>query len=251
MNCKPYIDILLELEYFIIEDDIATYDSSNLDDDVYVIYSPIFKHPSKNAYIRLDLKAEGSKDVRNCFKDNDYTKLELVRLEAYYYGDDIKDYNYNYDEAYNEENNLIFFKVSTNFNDSKIQDIEQITPDIFKTILKIKESRETEFKHDQKILQRYLDIYYNIIVPIVNPVIKIKKMWFFSTINAYGFNTTNRNIELQYFYQDTLKFVIGINYVTCKTYFYAANYSDLAMDNFENKITTKGKMLKLLKEYGI
>ena len=251
MNSKPYIDILLELGYHIIEDDDfeTTYDSENPDEeDVYVVFSPIFGHPTKNACVKLDLEAEGSRAVRNYFKDEDYTKLELTRLEA----------NYSNGEGWedcDDRNNLVFFRVSTRLDDSGIQDIERVTPDLFRTILKIKESREAELEHSHKIIQRYLDAYYNIIVPIVNPAAKMKNLEFESSIVANGFissNTANRNIEIGYFGRDyTLKFVIGIDYVTGKLYSYFQDSSSLVMDDFELTVTTKGKMLELLKEHGI
>lgn len=251
MNSKPYIDILLELGYHIIEDDDfeTTYDSENPDEeDVYVVFSPTFGHPSKDACVKLDLAAEGSIAVRNYFKDEDYTKLELTRLDAYYFnGEGWEDCD--------DRNNLVFFRVSTRLNDSGIQDIKRVTPDLFRTILKIKESREAELEHSHKILQRYLDAYYNIIVPIVNPAAKMKHLWLNSTIVTSGFNapeTINRNIELEYFDNEyTLKFVIGIDYVTGKLYFYFTDSSNSVMDDFELTVTTKGKMLELLKEHGI
>lgn len=251
MNSKPYIDILLELGYHIIEDDDfeTTYDSENPEEeDVYVVFSPTFGHPTKDACVKLDLEAEGSRAVRNYFKDEDYTKLELTRLEAYYFNGE------NWEDC-DDRNNLVFFRVSTRLDDSGIQDIERVTPDLFRTILKIKESREAELEHSHKILQRYLDAYYNIIVPIVNPAAKMKNLEFESSIVSNGFissNTDNRNIELIYFTQSyDAKFVIGIDYVTGKLYSYFPDSSNLVMDDFELTVTTKGKMLELLKEHGI
>lgn len=248
MNSKPYIDILLELGYSIIEDDDfeTTYDSENPDEeDVYVVFSPIFGHPTKNACVKLDLEAEGSRAVRNYFKDEDYTKLELTRLEAYYLNE----------EGCDDRNNLVFFRVSTRLDDSGMQDINRVTPDLFRTILKIKESRESELEHSHKILQRYLDAYYNIIVPIVNPATKMKNLWHDSTLVTSGFNapdTANRNIELEYLdHEYKIKFIVGIDYVTGKLYSYFPDSSSLVMDDFELTVTTKGKMLELLKEHGI
>ena len=251
MNSKPYINILLELGYYIIEDDDfeSTYDPEDPEEeDVYVVFSPTFGHPTKDARVKLDLEAEGSRAVRNYFKDEDYTKLELTRLRAYYFSGEAW-------EDYDEKNDLVFFRVSTRLDDSGIQDIERVTPDLFRTILKIKESREAELEHSHKILQRYLDAYYNIIVPIVNPATKMKHLWHDSTLVTSGFNapdTANRNIELEYFGQDyTVEFVIGIDYVTGKLYSYFPDSSSLVMDDFEITVTTKGKMLELLKEHGI
>ena len=247
MNSKPYIDILLELGYHIIEDDDfeTTYDSENLDEeDVYVVFSPIFGHPTKNACVKLNLEAEGSRAVRSYFKDKDYAKLELTRLEAYLN-----------EEGCDDRNNLVFFRVSTRFDDSGIQDIGKVTPDLFRTILKIKESREAELEHSHKILQRYLDAYYNIIVPIVNPAAKMKHLWYDSTLVTSGFNahdTVNRNIELEYLdHEYRVKFIVGIDYLTGKLYFYFTDFSNSVMDDFELTVTTKGKMLELLKEHGI
>ena len=250
MNSKPYIDILLELGYHIEDDEFeTTYDSENPDEeDVYVVFSPTFGHPNKYACVKLDLEAEGSTAVRNYFKDKDYTKLELTRLEAYWFDGERW-------EDCDGRNNLVFFRVSTRLDDSGIQDIKRVTPDLFRTILKIKESREAELEHSHKILQRYLDAYYNIIVPIVNPVAEMKHLWYDSTLVTYGFNATytaNRNIELEYFGQDyILKFVIGIDYITGKLYSYFPDSSNLVMDDFDLTVTTKGKMLELLKEHGI
>lgn len=251
MNCKPYIDILTELGYSITEDDDfdTTYDPENpYEEDVYVIFSPTFGHPSKNAHIKLDLKATGYRSVRDYVKDNDYTKLELTRLKAYYSDGKCEDEKDDCDS-------LIFFRVSTRFDDSGVQDIKRITPDIFRTILKIKESREAELEHSHKILQRYLDIYYNIIVPIVNPATRIRNLWHDSTLVSSGFNapdTVNRNIELEYINQDCeVELVIGVDYITGKLYSYFSDSANLVMDDFENIVTTKGKMLELLKEHGI
>jgi len=252
MNCKPYIDILKELGYFIIEEDIdTTYDSKDpykLEDcDYYINYYPIFAHSNKRNRISLELVAEGYKDVKNYFKTGeDYTKLNLNKIKAYYTRGDCLDERDDCDS-------LVFFNVSTRFDDIGIADIKRITPDIFRIILKITESEKSEFEHSNKILQRYLDAYFNIIVPIVNPVAQLKKLIWNSPSLEYGFNSSyNRNIEIDYRNNyDEIQFTVGIDYVTGNLYFYPFSNTNSVMENFEFSVTTKGRLLELLKSYGI
>lgn len=245
MKAKPYLDIIKELGYFVVEEDTeTTYDTHDLyEEDVYYSYYVTYGKGEK-ARIELYLIADGLHEVSEFMKSNNYGDLRLEKLRAYY--------NDEYDGAYDESDEstcLIFYEVSTQLNDEEVMDINRLTPELFRTILKVKESKEAESEYSHKILQRYLDAYYNIIVPIVNPVVKLKGIKFESSVLS-GFKMQNRNIELDYYSKDDAYiFTIGVDYLTGKLYFYVD--SGNVMFDFESKVTTKGRLLELLKSYGI
>ncbi len=242
MKAKPYLDIIKELGYFVVEEDTdTTYDTNDpYEEDVYYSYCVTYGKGEK-ARIELSLIADGLHEVSEFMKSNNYGDLRLENLRAYY--------NDEYDEIYDESTCLIFYEVGTRLDNEEVMDINRLTPELFRTILKVTESKEAESEYSHKILQRYLDVYYNIIVPIVNPVVKLKGIKFESSV-LNGFEVQNRNIELTYYSKDDAYiFTIGVDYLTGKLYFYVD--SGNVMFDFESKVTTKGRLLELLKSYGI
>lgn len=239
MNCKPYLEILEDLGYKLLNKDsfTSTYDPNNPDDeDVFITSCPIYI--KGEAKVELCLEVNGSRKVSNFLKDKDPKKLEMTRLWAYYSKDDKYPLN--------------FFKVSTRSDDSGIQDIEEITPKVFKTILKIKSTPESEYEHTHKVILRYLDLWNNIITPIVNPVAKFKNLTYYPSIDSGFYINPNRNIGCKYKSgPGNYVFEVGINYVTLQSYFIIYPDTNYIMYNFEDIITTKGRLLELLKDNGI
>ena len=238
MNCKPYIDILNKRGYFIVEEDEELVISKK--ENSYYYYYPTYS--KQEARVSLDLTFIGNEDVasklsKQSIGSRNFEYFELEKIYAYH----------DHEEDNENTNGLMYCKTGNN-----LVSISRITPELFSVILDIMESKESELNHSHKIIQRYLDAYNNIIKPIVNPVIKLKKLNFISTLVIDGFNQSigdsdihNRCIELQYFNDDDyFEFAIGVDYLTGKLFY----YQDLTnvLFNFENLITTKGRFKELL-----
>ncbi len=244
--CKPYVDILNELGYKIIAGDLySTFDPLDYDpddEDVCVSYHPVFAKGVSR--VVLDLIADGYKSVKKYYENEDYTELFLHSIRAYYvYGDE--------ESVDPDDYSCLYFYQQPSVSISDLFDIDRITPDLFRVILKSKENQESELEYTHKIVQRYLDVYNNIIKNIVNPIIKLKQIEYKSSIidglDAKGISG-NRNIEIDYYNDRGILFTIGVDYITGFTYF----YEDIGevMFDFENKITTKGRFKELLEKYG-
>ena len=206
MNCKPYLEILEDLEYKLLDKDslTSTYDPNNPDDeDVFITYYPIYT--KGEAKVELCLEVNGSRKVSNFLKDKDPKKLEMTKLRAYYSKDDRYPLN--------------FFKVSTRSDDSGIQDIEEITQKVFKNILKIKSTSESEYEYTHKVILRYLDLWNNVITTIINPVAKFKNLAYYPSIDSGFYVKPNRNIGCTYKNgPGNYIFEVGKEYVTLRSY---------------------------------
>lgn len=222
MNCRPYLEILAENRYNVISENI------NVSTDTNTI-TLVFNKGDTDIEVHLSTE---DKEQFDCFiKSHDYYQLDLIFLKASFVEDD---------------NELLFC-----IDDFKINDISLVTPDLFRNILKAKESYKSEVTYFNKFLQRYLDVYNNIIVPIVNPIIQIKGIDFQHSL-LDNIPTKNRNIVIDYFSKQTSDYLFSIefDYIANKLSFYTDIFGDIMWD-FEDKITTKGRFKELLKNNGI
>lgn len=249
MNCKPYIEILNKRGYFVAEEDEELLEISEKESEYR--YYPMYS--KGRARVELDLVFIGSKaiasDYANGKKDFEDLNLEIERISAYYVEP------YTNDCRYDCEDNTRGLEYRSGVGNSLIN-ISRITPELFNIMLDIEESEEAEFNHSHKIIQRYLDVYNNIIKTIVNPVAKLKKLNFVSTLVANGFGCSgiydtdevfNKCIELMYFDSDyNFKFSIGVDFLTGKLFYYKESRIDDVIFDFENSVTTKGRFKELI-----
>ena len=254
MNCKPYIEILNKRGYFVVEEDEELLNISEGEEaESEYHYYPTYSRGS--ARVELDLVFIGPKAIVSNYvngnKNFEDLNLEIERIAAYYV--DYTDYTNDY--GYDCEDNTRGLEYRSGVGNSLIN-ISRITPELFNIMLDIEESEEAEFNHFHKIIQRYLDVYNNIIKIIVNPVAKLKKLRFVSTLVTNGFRCSgiydtdevfNKCIELMYFDSDyDFKFSIGVDFLTGKLFYYKESRVDDVLFDFENLITTKGRFKELI-----
>ena len=229
MNCKPYIDILKELDYILVEKKeydcgIVIEDLDPDDDDITIFY--YLKFQKEEAIVELQLYADGYKKVHNYFVDRDYNKLDINKLELYISSKD-------------NDFSILYFRSCT--LDSELTDISRVTTDLFEELLYAKRNYENELDYDIQILKKYTEYYEKIIKPIIIPVIKKKNINYCVTFN--------NNIVYRFYNNDNSKilFTIGMDYLTKKLYFYVSDNAILF--DFGDIISTKGQFIELLSNY--
>ena len=171
MNCKPYIDILKELDYILVEKKeydcgIVIEDLDPDDDDITIFY--YLKFQKEEAIVELQLYADGYKKVHNYFVDRDYNKLDINKLELYISSKD-------------NDFSILYFRSCT--LDSELTDISRVTTDLFEELLYAKRNYENELDYNIQILKKYTEYYEKIIKPIIIPVIKKKNINYCVTFN--------------------------------------------------------------------
>lgn len=237
LNSKPYLDILSELGYSIILEDL---ESADLD---LVDYTAKYSNGGLSR-VEIHFTTTEKQKTLKYLETNDLKYLDIY---------DIRIFCLNLDER---EDELCYPKLCLSFwnqgkDDNKIFDISRLTPEIFRKILKIKNSPEDEFEYYNNLIRKYINYYDNIINPIINPVAKLKGFSYKTSLNRYDeyveFEDYNNNIEIYYFDKEFEKtFIIGVDYITEKLYFYVTN-SDIMFD-FENIVMTKGRFKELIEK---
>lgn len=252
VRSKPYLDILSELGYYVVSEDIETTYSEDLDydeDDLYILYYAEYSNGSFSK-IQMEFISDDPHKVRCYLVSNDLTYLDIKSFEVGYFNDgEDGDGDHNFDPP------IRFYSTGTAREENEIFEISRVTPELFRKILvDIKSDSMTEVQYYHKFLQRYLYCYYNIIDKIVNPIAKLKNLYYKSSIQRYDtyidFECYNNNIEIYYYDRGFSKmFTVGIDYITEKLYFYVD--SNYIIFDFETVVTTKGRFLELLKEHDI
>ena len=230
MNCKPYIDILKELEYSLVEErfdgEVTVEDLDPDDNDVAISY--YLKFQKEESVVELQLYADGYKKVNNYYIDRDYNKLDIDKLELYV-------------SSENRNNSIIYFRSCT--LDSELTDISRVTTELFSELLYAKQSYENELDYNVQILKKYIEYFEKIIKPIVFPVVKKKN------IKYSMFYNNNNSIVYRFHKNSKILFTIGIDYLTKELYFYVDD--NMIYFNFGDIIVTKGQFIELLSSYGI
>lgn len=242
VKSKPYLDILNELRYSIIVEDLSSDVNDNNSD---IFYNAEY---SNGGLSRVEIQFYTTEKIPalRYLETNDLKYLDIK---------DIKIFCLNVNETENDiicypHPSLNFYNQGT-WGNNKIYDISRITPKIFRKILKAKNSPADEEEYYNKLIRKYLDYYDNIINPIINPVARLKGFSYKNSLNRYDeyieFEDYNNNIEIYYFNKEFEKsFTIGVDYITEKLYFYVS-LNDIMFD-FENIVTTKGRFKELIEK---
>ena len=232
IKSKPYIKILEELGYMVISEDNEILFDKNKNPNAIksrIIYS-------SNVYYRICLSLFTSDlcKVNKYLSKNDITVLDLNNISIFQKDTRI----------------LTFFDIKFTEEDNQLYDISRITPEVFRKLLIIIKDYKSKDSYFNKLLKKYIDFQENILEPIINPIVESKGFLHNSSLDRLDdfFTTNNNNIEIIYYTEDLSKsFVIGLDYVTEKTYFYFK--SNNIIFDVENIIITKGRFKELMEKF--